>query len=397
MDASFTAQAHVADKTFFIATVALIVGCLGFATSLIALAFTWVFPGTRRGLPESTSNPHKRMRPPQRVSSASTTQSTASTPPDDGPDRVLAPDGAGVARHVSFHEPRPKQLPTRPPRAPDPSPLSSAETLTDALAPAGSKPTLTGRLAHALRRRPTISAADASPYVRGHSPRRPALGRRATVAGVKDAQEASGSEAPERPRFGFRLKRARTHVERAPAPAPAPITDSYHMTASPTQMARAMSPVDPLSALPPPRRSSSPPPRPSPRRTSTDRTSSSRQSSPRPPHRRTSTDHSPPPSSFRSQHRRTSSTSTTASCRGKGSRRLSAYLGLTPTPTDDVPAKPARTQPYGPPYNVLPPDAGVWAEGEEGRGRRGKRVSMPAGGVEALQRDGQRRGSVPPR
>jgi hypothetical protein len=42
--------------------------------------------------------------------------------------------------------------------------------------------------------------------------------------------------------------------------------------------------------------------------------------------------------------------------------------------------KPARTQPYGPPYNWVPPTPGAWAvieEGEELVERRRKRVSAP--------------------
>ena len=45
--------------------------------------------------------------------------------------------------------------------------------------------------------------------------------------------------------------------------------------------------------------------------------------------------------------------------------------------------KPARTQPYGPPYNWIPPTPGAWAVAEEAderqsAGRRRKRLSAPA-------------------
>ena len=87
-----------------------------------------------------------------------------------------------------------------------------------------------------------------------------------------------------------------------------------------------------------------------------------------------------PGSPDRSQHRRVVSSPTVSSklrIADKIYPRKEKNKGVEPKP------KPARTQPYGPPYNWVPPTPGAWAVAEEADeppvtvvGRR-KRASVP--------------------
>jgi hypothetical protein len=60
--------------------------------------------------------------------------------------------------------------------------------------------------------------------------------------------------------------------------------------------------------------------------------------------------------------------------------------------------KPTRTQPYGPPYNWIPPTPGAWAVAEADKHstteRRRKRVSAPV--VASIPEDVTRHGHEPP-
>jgi hypothetical protein len=98
-----------------------------------------------------------------------------------------------------------------------------------------------------------------------------------------------------------------------------------------------------------------------------------------------SSSHFPVSSVQRSQHRRVMSTPTACS-------KLRIADKICPRTEKDKVAepkpkpRPARTQPYGPPYNWIPPSPGAWAvaeaeEADEHQGTtamRRKRVSAPA-------------------
>lgn len=99
------------------------------------------------------------------------------------------------------------------------------------------------------------------------------------------------------------------------------------------------------------------------------------------------------PSHFSAQHRRVMSTPCPST-----SSKLRITNKICPRKEKDKDkaaepkpkSKPARTQPYGPPYNWIPPTPGAWAvaevagieetDGHQGKaiGRRRKRVSAPA-------------------
>lgn len=89
----------------------------------------------------------------------------------------------------------------------------------------------------------------------------------------------------------------------------------------------------------------------------------------------------------RPQHRRIMSTPTTASPKLRITDRICPRKEKDNKAGEAKPKpKPARTQPYGPPYNWIPPTPGAWAmaEAEEADeyeatvARRRKRVSAPA-------------------
>jgi hypothetical protein len=94
-----------------------------------------------------------------------------------------------------------------------------------------------------------------------------------------------------------------------------------------------------------------------------------------------SSSHFPLSSQQRSQHRRVMSSPTASPSKPRMTDKICPRKAAEPKPKP----KPARTQPYGPPYNWIPPTPGAWAvEGEEAddhqgtTARRRKRVSAPA-------------------
>jgi len=205
------------------------------------------------------------------------------------------------------------------------SPLSSAETLTEL--PTELKRTLSSRLTRALL------------HSRGRD-----RSRASTIASVTSLPTTESSEfgeaalltdksdnITERGRFGF-LKKSKAARARPPSLS-GPFTSDINSSAD---------------SFPSPRLTNSP-------------------------------DSISHPSSTTSQHRRVSS-SPAASSKPK----LRIADKICPRKEKDKDAeprpKPARTQPYGPPYNWIPPAPGAWAVATDdtpASGRRRKRLSEP--------------------
>ncbi|KAF8481791.1 hypothetical protein DFH94DRAFT_408100 [Russula ochroleuca] len=348
--------------------VVLATGCTGFLASIAVLSLTWLVPSIRKPPPEILEKPHRR---------------TSRVQPQEPPLPMLVYKEAeperpeprpASERHVSFDEPAstvPSPAPVSAPSSPrgrliplprcrsrtvhsgavppacaavalDTSPLSSAETLTEA--PTEIKRAFSGRLTRVLpwgRSSTMGSTATSSPS--------------AAVVSEFGEHVIAGEKRPnvtQRGRFGF-LKKTRTidvrirGAERAsrssrrppPLTLPSPASFTSNILPSPDSI-----------------------------------TSSRRTNSPSPVSSRLSL------SSEQSQHRRVMSTPS-------ASPKLRITDKLCPRKEKDRAAepkpKPARTQPYGPPYNWIPPTPGAWAVAEEAderliTGRRRKRVSAPA-------------------
>jgi len=341
-------------NTVIVVSFAVVIGCTGFVASIAVVLLTWLVPSVRRPPPEITEKLQRR---------APRVQQQELPRPMSIYNKAESVPRPESVRHVSFHEqasvpslalvsapssPRGRLIPlartvqsgaVSPPLACAPttldnSPLSSAETLTEA--PTETKRVFTARLTRVL------------PW-----------GRSSTVGSTSSSSDPLisefGEKAETRPqvtqrgRFGF-LKKSRTidvrirGAERAsrsprrPPPLSLPSHGSSNFISSPDSM-----------------------------------TSFRRTNSPSPVSSRLSISSEP------SQHRRVMSTPsakphiTDKFCPRKEKDKVAAE----PKP------KPARTQPYGPPYNWTPPTPGAWAVAEESderqsAGRRRKRLSAPA-------------------
>ncbi|KAI0275280.1 hypothetical protein BC834DRAFT_41782 [Gloeopeniophorella convolvens] len=282
----------------------------------------------------------------------------------------------------------------------DGSPLSSAETLTEAPADA-KRAAFSARLTRALShhrerhlsRASTFTSATASSYATevsefgeqamgsGKAESRPLLERALTVgSGEKQSLVA------ERGRFGF-LKKSKTvdghsrfssgsdrRMSRSrppPLPLPSPVPFSPLIRSSVDSHPRLTASPEPATSTPTPDPTSPP-----------------------------STSSRPASSSSKSDHRRTASTSSAPS-----KRRIAGKVCMRRDKDKDKPVepKPARTQPYGPPYNWIPPTPGAWGVAEdvvdsEAKERRRKRASAPSGDGSsqyAMARQRDQLGSTP--
>jgi len=363
-------------NTMLVVLLAIATGCTGFVTSVIVLSLTWLVPSIRKPPPEIT----KKLR--QRTFPAQPQEPLLLTGIHQKVELVPRPESV---RHVSFKEqaagttvpsPAPESAPPSPRGRPipllrcksrtvqsgavsalpasapvtlDSSPFSSAETLTET--PTEIKRAFSTRLTRVLpwNRSSTIGSMTTTSSSSSSSAVVSEFGEH-VIAGEKGDGRANVTQ---RGRFGF-LKKSRTidarlrGAERASRnirrPTPIPIS--------------LPSPGSFTSNI-----MSSPESTPSLRRT-----------------------HFPVSSEQRSQHRRVLSTPT-------ASAKLRITDKFCPRKEKDKAAsepkpKPARTQPYGPPYNWIPPTPGAWAvaeteaeEADEDQGttaRRRKRVSAPA-------------------
>lgn len=353
--------------TMAVVAVAVVIGCTGFLTSIMALSLAWLIPSVRKGHPGITENPRTRVRSIQNRAPHRTPKKNGSVP---RPEPI---------RHISFDEPVPKGpssapvvassyprgrhallprcksrspqigvVPLPPASAPivaDNSPLSSAETLAEA--PQEVKRALSSRLTRALlsrgrqmSRTSTIGSNTASSSSVAEVSE---FGERVGKVEMRSGLDAKQAHVTERGRFGF-LKKSKTiqvgpdrpRSSNRPAalslPSPVPFTENVDSSA------------DSIPS-PPPRNTDSPDPL------------------------------SPPPSSTRSIHRRVSSTLSASSklrIADKLCSRKEKDKGPEPKP------KPARTQPYGPPYNWIPPTPGAWAVVEATEeSAKTKRASVP--------------------
>ncbi|KAI9508353.1 hypothetical protein F5148DRAFT_1197142 [Russula earlei] len=240
--------------------------------------------------------------------------------------------------------------------AADNSPLSSAETLTEA--PAEVKRALSARLTRVLLfprgRRVLRSSTPLSPTTSSSSATVVSeFGDHVGVSRKGESLPKSDGRRPnvsERGRFGF-LKKSKTIDEQTRGSAtscgrPSPM--SMHSLAS-VHSPSANSSAD---SIPSARLTNSP----------------------------LSLSFALPDSSEQIQHRRVMSTPSASSKLRRADKicpRKEKAKGVEPRP------KPARTQPYGPPYNWVPPTPGAWAVVEETDDervraeRRRKRVSAP--------------------
>ncbi|KAI9444658.1 hypothetical protein H4582DRAFT_2094513 [Lactarius indigo] len=343
----------------------------------MALSLAWLIPSVRQGHPGITENPRTREHSIQKRAS----HRTPRTPKK--PESFPRPE---PIRHISFDEPvlkgpssapviapsqtrgRPVFLPRCKSRSPqtgivplppasapivaDSSPLSSAETLAEV--PQDVKRALSSRLTRALlsrnRQMSRTSTVGSNTPSSSSAAEISEFGERVTVTGkveMRTGLDAKQANVTERGRFGFLRKSKTIHVGQdrprsRSRPAPLSLPSPVPFTAN----------VDsPADLIPPPRITNSPDPISPPSSTS----------------------------STRSTHRRVSSTPSASS-------KLRITDKLCPRREKDKVAepkpKPARTQPYGPPYNWIPPTPGAWAvvEGTEESmkiERRRKRASAP--------------------
>ncbi|KAH8992444.1 hypothetical protein EDB92DRAFT_1945234 [Lactarius akahatsu] len=343
----------------------------------MALSLAWLIPSVRQGHPGITENPRTlersiQKRAPRRTPSAPKKPELVPRPEPirhisfDGP----VPKGPSSAPVIppSYPRGRPAFLPRCKSRSPQTgvvplppasapivassSPLSSAETLADI--PQEVKRALSSRLTRALlsrgRQMSRTSTVGSNTASSSSAPEISEFGERVTVTGKVEMRTGLDAKQPnvtERGRFGFLRKSKTIHVgadrprsrsRPAPLSLPSPVPFTVNIDSS-------------ADSIPPPRITNSPDPI-------------------SPPSSTTST---------RSLHRRVSSTPSASSklrIADKLCPRKEKDKGAEPKP------KPARTQPYGPPYNWIPPTPGAWAvvEGTEEPAkteRRHKRASAP--------------------
>ncbi|KAI9454118.1 hypothetical protein BJY52DRAFT_770503 [Lactarius psammicola] len=385
--------------TTVVVLVALVMGCTGFLTSIMALSLTWLIPSVRAGNPGITENPRTRVRSIQNRAPHRTPKAPKKTESVPRPLPI---------RHISFDEPVPKGpssapviapsyprsrpailprcknrspltgvIPLPPASAPivaDGSPLSSAETLAEA--PQEVKRALSSRFTRALllsrgRQMSRASTVGSNTVSSSSAAEISEFGERVTVAGkveMRSGLDAKLANVTERGRFGFLKKsktvpvgsdRPRSRSRPAPLSLPSPVPFTVNVDSS-------------ADSIPPPRTTNSPDPVLPPSSTS----------------------------STRSIHRRVSSTPSSSSklrIADKLCPRKEKEKGAEPKP------KPARTQPYGPPYNWIPPTPGAWAVVEDTEDpatteRRHKRASMPTDQTHlqhVAYHDLERAGSMP--
>ncbi|KAI0287722.1 hypothetical protein BC826DRAFT_1178256 [Russula brevipes] len=381
-------NARAVAHTALVVLLAIAAGCTGFVSSVAVLSLTWLVPAIRKGPPVITEKPHRRIPPAQLRAPSRSSRTHKKTESLPRPEPV---------RHVSFHEqvsivpsapasapssPRGRSIPlprcknrtvqskavSFPPVAapitPDNSPLSSAETLTET--PAEVKRAFSSRitrvLLHPRGRELTRSSTIASTAASSSSATVVSdFGELAIVPGKGETRSTSDHKqpsAPERGMFGF-LKKSKTidvqigrdestsRTRPPPLSLPSPAFTSNLISSADSTPSRLTDSPGPVS----------------------------------PPHL--------PVRSEQSQHRRILSTPTTSSKLRIAADRICSRKekdkGLEP--------KPARTQPYGPPYNWIPPAPGTWAVIEDAdepvaSEKRRKRASAPP--VTLSSHDGSR-------
>jgi len=368
------AAARAMVHSVVVVVLALAVGCTGFVTSVVVISLTWLVPSVRPSPPEITEKPQPRRAPPLTVS------------PQIDKTKSVVPRPEAV-RHVSFDDhvstvSLPEPVPTftpppRPPSLPIPlphyndrtldcgavslppapasapitansSPLSSAETLTEA--PAEVKRAFSARLTRVLlyprARRLSRSSTLASTATSSSSATVVSEFGESDHSKLEKGERRASSDVrrpyvTERGRFGFLKKSKTVDVQpdsgRKPHPLSLPLTASLNSSADSILYPPLTDSPGPISAP-----------------------------LPGGPERR--------------QHRRVDSNPTVSSklrIADKIYPRKEKGRGVEPKP------KPARTQPYGPPYNWVPPTPGAWAVTEEADeplvtlGGRRERASAP--------------------
>lgn len=376
-------------NTMLVVLLAIAAGCTGFVTSIAVLSLTWLVPSVRKPPPEITKKPRRRtflvqpQEPLPLLLTGIQEKAEAELVPRPEPVRLVsfkeqatvtivrspAPVSAPSSpRGRPIPLPRCKSrtvqsgavslLPASAPVTPDNSPLSSAETLTES--PTEIKRAFSARLTRALpwSRSSTIGStttASSSPSSTGVVSE---FGE-SLIAGEKGDGRANVTQ---RGMFGF-LKKTRTIDVRLRGAERASRNINVHRPGPISLPSAASFTSDIMSSpesIPSPWRTNSPSPISSHFPVSSDR------------------------SDQRPQHRRVMSTPT-------ASPKLRITDKFCPRKEKDKVAepkpklKPARTQPYGPPYNWIPPTPGAWAvaeaeEADEYQGtiaRRRKRVSAP--------------------
>lgn len=371
-------------NTTFVVLLAIAAGCTGFVTSIAVLSLTWLVPSVRKPPPEITTKLRRRTFParPQEPLLLTGIHEKAELVPRPELIRLdsfkeeatvtIVPSRAPASapsspRGYSIPLPRCKTrtvqsgavsvLPASAsaPVTPDNSPLSSAETLTEL--PTEIKHAFSSRLTRVLpwSRSSTTGSTSSSSSSNALVSQ---FGEH-IIAGEKGDGRANVTQ---RGRFGFLKKsrpidvrlrgaeRASRNIRRpAPISLPSPASFTSNIMSSP-------------ESIPSPRRTNSPSPM--------------------------SLSHfpvSPERSELRPQHRRIKSTPT-ASPKLRITEKICPRKGRDIAAESKPKPKPARTQPYGPPYNWIPPTPGAWAvaeaeEADEYQGtisRRRKRVSAPA-------------------
>ncbi|KAI0248367.1 hypothetical protein BJV78DRAFT_1156577 [Lactifluus subvellereus] len=359
--------ARMVMHTVVVVLLALAAGCTGFLTSVAALLLTWLVPSVRRSPPEVMEKLHRRTHPaqprvPPRLAGGELKKTDSF--PTPGPvhhvsfdEPVLKPEGPSSAPATAPSSPRGRSIPlprcksrTSPPAAVSlpqassrimavDSPLSSAETLAEAPPPPELKRAFSSRLTRVLysrgrqrARASTVASASSTSTTAASE-----FGERAVITGEGETRP----KVTERGRFGF-LKKAKAGRSRPP-----PLL----LSSSPVSSAADSFPSSP--------------------------------------------DPTPLPSSTTSLplHRRVLSTPTASSklrIADKICSRKEKDKGAEPKP------RPARTQPYGPPYNWTPPAPGAWAVANGAdepmtSERQRKQLSMPIGPTSPPTRHGRER------